>query len=234
MRREVLDAMLAAGCTAEQIVAAVAAEAEAEEAAREAKKELKRQKTAARVRAYRQRNACNALHDVTERNDALQKKDPPHPPKENTKRPPTGVQKVAAHSEEFERFRQAYPKRDGGHGWSKAIESFEAHRKAGVDPEDMIRGAESYAADRKRAGKAGTEFVMQAVTFLRGKHWPEWLEKAAPRPPANGWPLSIDEPTARATFLRGTWPDAFGPKPGVPGCKIPESVQREWLASKAA
>lgn len=78
----VLDAMLAAGCTAEQIVAAV----KADQLEAESRKASKREGTARRTREYRARkrgdvthsDACDASHNVT----PLDKEIPPKPPKE--------------------------------------------------------------------------------------------------------------------------------------------------------
>lgn len=147
---------------------------------------------------------------------------------------PSIPRRRAESSPEFERFRKAYPKRDGGQDWSKASESFESHCRSGTDPEDMIRGAAVYAGDCRRRGKEGTEFVKQAAAFLRGKHWPEWLEKAGPVR-ADGWPLTIDEPSARRLWLRGTWPDtALGPAPGQPGCRVPTEILKMWETEKSS
>lgn len=46
------------------------------------------------------------------------------------------------------------------------------------------------------------------------------------------WQLPADEPTARAAWMRNTWPDFFGPAPGLPGCKVPESIQAEWITER--
>jgi hypothetical protein len=77
-------AMVAAGCTAEQ-VAAVAAAYEAEA---ETKRAAKRANGAARQQRYRERNASDALHASRNASDALppspKKEIPPTPPKEKT------------------------------------------------------------------------------------------------------------------------------------------------------
>lgn len=237
IRQEVLDAMLAAGCSAEQIVAAVKADTAAQEAAEEEKRAAKREKTAERVRNYRARNATKR---VTQGCNTLQKEVPPDPLKKNTKNPPTGVKKgELRYSEQFERFRQAYPKRDGGQDWPKASEAFERFVRDGVDPEDIIRAAGIYAEDCRRRGKEGSEFVKQAVSFVRGRLWPEWLERSAPQtataPRPTGWPSSIPDPDrARTAFLRGLWPGAWGFEPGHPSCAVPHEIQQRWLAEKAA
>lgn len=61
IKPEVLDAMVAAGCTAEQIVAAV----KASMAGEEERKASRRANNAERQRRFRERNKSNALHDVT-------------------------------------------------------------------------------------------------------------------------------------------------------------------------
>src|SRR5690606_8456884 len=61
----VLDAMLAAGCTADQIVAAVKADAQAEREREEARREAKRAGNAERQRRHRERNALSRVTGVT-------------------------------------------------------------------------------------------------------------------------------------------------------------------------
>lgn len=79
----VLDAMLAAGCTAEQIVAVVKADLEA----RESQMAEKRQKDAERQRKHRERNAESRDVTVTECDSVT---DPlSRPPNENNSNPPT-------------------------------------------------------------------------------------------------------------------------------------------------
>ncbi len=79
----VLDAMLAAGCTAEQIVAVVKADLEAHES----QMAEKRQKDAERQRKHRERNAESRDVTVTECDSVT---DPlSRPPNENNSNPPT-------------------------------------------------------------------------------------------------------------------------------------------------
>lgn len=87
---EVLDAMLQAGCTAEQIVAAVKADAAIEER----KRDEKRAKDAERQRKHRGKNSVS--RDVTVTNgdgrDTLDKKGPHTPKKINPNPPPISPQ----------------------------------------------------------------------------------------------------------------------------------------------
>ena len=73
IRPEVLDAMLAAGCSATQITAAVKADVQAEQAAQELKLQAKRAKTAERQRRFKERrsNAGNALPALNNTDNAL-------------------------------------------------------------------------------------------------------------------------------------------------------------------
>lgn len=83
IRPEVLDAMVAAGCSAEQIAAAVKAALRADAEADEARRAAKRASNAERQR--RHRHARNAESRVTERDSAL----PPHPQQKVSPEPPS-------------------------------------------------------------------------------------------------------------------------------------------------
>ena len=71
-----------------------------------------------------------------------------------------------APSFDFERIKNAYPKRAGSQPWKRAISAANARIKDGADFEDMVAGAERYAAYCQATDKTSTELVMQAVTFL--------------------------------------------------------------------
>ena len=79
-----------------------------------------------------------------------------------------------------------YPKRSGGQRWERAIKAANARIKQGATFSAMLEGAKRYAAFCEATGKTGTEFVMQAATFL-GPDEPflhTW-ETASERTPAN-------------------------------------------------
>jgi len=73
--------------------------------------------------------------------------------------------------EQFERFKQAYPKRKGPQPWKPAERKFKNLCRDGIDPEAIIAGVQRYAAERRQAGKIGTEFVAQAKTWLNEERW---------------------------------------------------------------
>ena len=87
-----------------------------------------------------------------------------------------------APSFDFERIKNAYPKRAGSQPWKRAISAANARIKDGADFEDMVAGAERYAAYCQATDKTSTELVMHAATFLGpDEHFRnEW---AAPKKP---------------------------------------------------
>ena len=67
---------------------------------------------------------------------------------------------------DFTQFQNAYPKRSGSQPWKRAVKAAEARIKEGAQFSAMIDGARRYAEFCDAEGKAGTQFVMQAATFL--------------------------------------------------------------------
>ncbi len=78
----------------------------------------------------------------------------------------------------IERFRKAFPRRDGNTMGHKAALKFSALVKAGVDPEVIIAGAARYCEWSKRPGGKdgpvfGTSLVQQQTTWLNNRCWEE-------------------------------------------------------------
>ena len=87
---------------------------------------------------------------------------------------------------DFELFKAIYPKRAGTQRWERAIHAANARIKEGAKFSAMIEGAERYAAFCEATSKTGTEFVMQAATFLGpDEQFLESWETASARTPAN-------------------------------------------------
>jgi uncharacterized protein YdaU (DUF1376 family) len=68
----------------------------------------------------------------------------------------------------FEKFWNAYPKRDGANPRMPAFKKFDAKVRAGADPVEIEAGAVAYA--RAMVGK-DPQFVAQAVTWLNQDRW---------------------------------------------------------------
>ena len=74
------------------------------------------------------------------------------------------------YSTEFEEAWQAYPKRAGGNPKPSAWRAWSARIREGIETADMLAGIHRYAAYITATGKAGSEYVKQAATFLGPDH----------------------------------------------------------------
>jgi hypothetical protein len=124
-------------------------------------------------------------------------------------------------SEPFERFRAAYPKRDGGDPREPARKKFEAMVKSGVDPEAIIAGAQAFAnAERKNVG---TRFIPHSATWLNKRTWEDYAAVPAETAETDveSWRVPIQnwqrDPTSWSSH-------AWGPAPGEPGCTVPSAA----------
>lgn len=77
-------------------------------------------------------------------------------------------------ADRFEEFRAAYPPRNVRFQATLARKRWLEALKRGADPDRIIAGAKSYAAEQNRIGKAGTEFVKTAEVWLRGQLWNDY------------------------------------------------------------
>lgn len=169
-----IDAMVAAGCTVEQVQAVVRVHSETEEA----KATDRRAKAAERKRRQRSRDVT-----VTERDDAGQcvtardvlspKKETPHTPKEKLPlsslvRSDAGARKAA-----FEVFWQRWPNKVA------KPEAESAHGKVWTENEAILAGIVRYVA-----GKPVDRNWMHPATFLNGRRW----EDQPVLPPARAGP----------------------------------------------
>jgi len=78
--------------------------------------------------------------------------------------------------EVFEEFWKAYPKRQGANPKSPALKVFRGFVKSGVDPQAIVAGARHCAAADSK--KIGTEFIPQAVKWLRDRRWEDYAAAA--------------------------------------------------------
>jgi len=180
---DVLDAMVASGCTAEQIAAVVKADLAAQERARDEKRAKDRDRQR-RSRANRHAmshdvtvtDCDNDGHGVTPR--------PPCPPSfppdplTTPLNPPTPDSRSIDAA--FARFWQAYPKREGSNPKQPAREKFGRAVRKGADPDAIVAGAEAYRRQCEDAEQIGTPYVAQAVTWLNQRRWEDY---AIPDPP---------------------------------------------------
>lgn len=206
IRPEVLDAMLAAGCTAEQIVAAVKADAAADELRKASKREnnaerQRRFKAKRRAAAITQDNADNALPDVTPSpNDIYSNPHPSEPGLPNGNPSPfsvedavsvwnetagrCGLAKVKTIDDRRRKAIRARLKSDGEEGFREALAAVERSR--------------FLCGENDRNWRADFDFVLQPKSYAR-------LREGAygdDRKPAAS--VTQIDPTRRADTLENT------------------------------
>jgi hypothetical protein len=167
MKPQVLDALLAAGATAEMIVAAV----KADQAEDEDRKASRRAKAAERQRKHRGGNVTpnNAPSRVTECDDALRgsrKEVSPAPLPETQLLTPPSPPMGALGSAGFDPFWSAYPRKTGKgaarKAWPKALA-----KVGGPDPPGLLLSA----LERVKRTWTDSKFIPHASTWLNEERW---------------------------------------------------------------
>ena len=83
-------------------------------------------------------------------------------------------EKKTAEKVYFDAFRDAYPRRVGGQRWPDARRCFERVLRQGISQYFLVTKARAYRDFCESKKILGTEYVMQAATFLgRGGGWEE-------------------------------------------------------------
>lgn len=218
---EMIDAMIDAGLTREQMAAVIKA-ALAQDAARLAER---RARDAERQRRSRANRAMSRDVTVTERDccdrPPLEERSPT-PPKTQSPQssPPSGVRTTNARArtgvdgrsdeEWFDDFWAAYPKRAGSNPRKLASQRFIAAINAGYHPQAIIDGARQYADVCRQTGKWQTEYVAQAATWLSQQRW---QDEHLPALRSQGPPQRRDSGSFIETAFRltGGFPDDHAP-----------------------
>jgi hypothetical protein len=153
IKPEVLDAMVAAGCSAEQIAAAV-------------KADQARSSGAERQARYRARKASRVtshnVTGVTVTGTVPPKEKSPAPPKEITPSSSSDKSLSPCATDLFEDFWLVYPRREGSNPKKPASDRFLRLVAKGHDPHKLIDAARDFAKEHP----SPTRFVPQAVTWL--------------------------------------------------------------------
>ena len=189
MSPDMIDAMIAAGLTREQMAALLKHELEKEQA----KKEARRAGNAERQRRFKERrrdnadNAYNALPSLSDVTPPTLNDVQPNPVNVQVSlNPPPYSPPALKIADRFaDGFWPVFPKRQGGNSRKNAEARFRSAVKAGVDPEQIIDGARRYAEHCDATGKTGTEFVKTAEAWLNGRFWEsDWsISLSRPGPP---------------------------------------------------
>lgn len=202
IKPEILDAMVASGCTAEQIAAVVKASMSSRSSNAERQARFRAKRKAGQGVTSNESNVTG----VTVTDTVSPKKETsPTPPKEKTT--PSTISEANASSisleTEFEQqFWPAYPRRVGK---GQALKAFRAARKQN-DLETIMAGVRRYASSRQGENP---EFTKHASTWLNGQCW---LDEADPKftahrkePPPK--PMTHTDVWAKALREKGILPD---------------------------
>jgi hypothetical protein len=132
---------------------------------------------------------------------------------------PTPAKPQACSSDAFERFKKAFPRRDGANPWQPAEKKFNALVKTGVDPEAMIAAAVSLAREEGARGNIGTKFIPQAVTWLNQQRFQDYAAASFDGCDTTDWDAILT--TYKKT---GHWSKFAGNDPESPSCQCPREI----------
>jgi hypothetical protein len=132
----------------------------------------------------------------------------------------------------FEKFRSAYPKREGANPRKPAWERWVRLMKLGHDPTAIIAGAAAYKTEIERQNKNNTSFVCQAVTWLNQCRWQDY----AASQPAIAQPISertfIEKDTLEWDAVADRWRAKNGVSPPQRDFQIGGTVKRGWYFTR--
>jgi hypothetical protein len=128
----------------------------------------------------------------------------------------------------FEKFREAYPKRDGQNPRKPAWERWRRLMALGHDPVDIIAGALAYTAEMNRQNKNHTSFVAMAATWLNQCRWQDYQPTGAKAPVNFVQRTFIEADTPEWVTIAGRWRAKNGVGPPQNDFQIGGRVKRGW------
>ena len=132
--------------------------------------------------------------------------------------------------EGFPKFKSVYPKRNVAFPTTLARKRrLEACRR-GAGPDEIIAGATAYAAEQRRVGKVGTEFVKTADAWLNQQRWRDYAPGATDPPAAPTAPVPDEtwrERVRRWKATGGHWPWKGSDPPDSPKTGVPRHILDE-------
>jgi hypothetical protein len=81
---------------------------------------------------------------------------------------------IATRPDDFEKFVEVYPKRDGANPRAPARKKWLAALKAGTSSEDILAAAKRFAEEARSKGQIGTPYIPQMVTWLNQQRWGDY------------------------------------------------------------
>lgn len=126
----------------------------------------------------------------------------------------------------FEEFWRVYPKRSGANPKKPARKLFERAVKSGTDPAAIIAGARNCAV--RDSAKVGTEFIPQAVKWLRDERWCDYNYEAAVEVSSEEAQLRVWTMFLERWQQTGVWGSQRISPPDTGGCPIPRDMIEKY------
>lgn len=228
----VLDAMVSAGCTREQIVAAVKAdlrELSETAAERREKDRIRKREQRAREKEMKSNVASDMSRGqpVTACDSADKKENSPTPPKRKTKNPPSGVKKAKL-PDDF-RPAESLVAKHTELGWSKPAIDYQIGRMRNWATANSIERSDWNAQLRNWLDGAVEKYRGQGPDPRTYAPAGSPLLALAQRPA--GWPPNLPDPErVRTVWFAGNWPGPWGPRPDQDGCMVPAEILQSWAS----
>ena len=131
----------------------------------------------------------------------------------------------------FEKFRSAYPKRDGSNPAKPAWEKWRKLMALGHDPADIIAGADAYCAEMVRQNKNNSSYVAMAATWLNQLRWQDFKKT-----PAVSQPMVVrtfvEADTPQWLDVSGRWRAKHGVSPPQSDFPIDGRLKRGWYFTR--
>lgn len=148
------------------------------------------------------------------------------------------------HLDKFEALQAAYPKRNQSFPTTNARKRWLEAMARGDDPDQILVGVRSYAAEQKRLGNVGGPYVKTADSWLHQQRWRDYVpaektagsasQPAEPSRPYADW--SDDRWREVVRVWKGTcghWPWKRSPAPDEANTAVPAHILAEMgVASK--
>jgi hypothetical protein len=135
----------------------------------------------------------------------------------------TPAKPQACSSDDFQRFKKAFPRRDGSNPWQPAEKKFNALVKTGVDPEVMVNAALALAREESARGNIGTKFIPQAITWLNQQRFQDYAVGSFDDRSELDWDQVL---TSYKKF--GHWSPQAGPDLTSPACRAPKEMLEKY------
>lgn len=134
--------------------------------------------------------------------------------------------------EKFEEFKKAYPKRKGGNPWKPAKAQWDAAIKSGAVADQILLALKAGCGfDRE---KIGTEYIPQAVKWLKDRRFDDWVSAAEPVVPIGFYASDMSEELAAWDAHNRATTGAYLPRDRNGGWYVPTQWPPGYVAPEGS